>query len=81
WNIWASLTNRPLLPFRYQPLGEMMTLGVDNATLTGLGVKLDGSLAQIARRVAYLYRLPTFEHQLKVGFSWLVTPIINALSE
>lgn len=81
WNIWASLTKRPLLPFRYQPLGEMMTLGVDNATLTGLGVKLDGSLAQIARRLAYLYRLPTLEHQLKVGFSWLVTPIINALSE
>ncbi|WP_353930134.1 NAD(P)/FAD-dependent oxidoreductase [Okeanomitos corallinicola TIOX110] len=81
WNIWASLTNRPLLPFRYQQLGEMMALGVDNATLTGLGVKLDGSLAQIARRLAYLYRLPTLEHQLKVGFSWLVTPIINALSE
>lgn len=81
WNIWASLTNRPLLPFRYQQLGEMMALGIDNATLTGLGVKLDGSLAQIARRLAYLYRLPTLEHQLKVGFSWLVTPIIKTLSK
>ena len=29
WNIWASLCDRPLLPFRYQPLGEMMTLGID----------------------------------------------------
>ncbi|NJN87125.1 MAG: NAD(P)/FAD-dependent oxidoreductase, partial [Leptolyngbyaceae cyanobacterium SL_7_1] len=44
WNLWASLTDRPLLPFRYQQLGEMMTLGTDNATLTGLGIKLDGSL-------------------------------------
>jgi NADH dehydrogenase FAD-containing subunit len=42
WNIWASLTGRPLLPFRYQHLGEMMTLGTDNATFTGLGIKLDG---------------------------------------
>lgn len=81
WNIWASLTNRPLLPFRYQPLGEMMALGIDNATLTGLGIKLDGSFAYLARRLAYLYRLPTLEHQLKVGFSWLVTPIIKTLSQ
>lgn len=80
WNIWASLTNRPLLPFRYQQLGEMMALGVDNATLTGLGIKLDGSLAYLARRLAYLYRLPTLDHQLKVGFNWLVRPIIETLS-
>ncbi len=81
WNIWASLTNRPLLPFRYQYLGEMMTLGVDNATLTGLGIKLDGSFAYIARRLAYLYRMPTLDHQLKVGFNWLARPIVESLSK
>lgn len=81
WNIWATLSDRPLLPFRYQQLGEMMTLGVDNATLTGLGVKLDGSLAAVARRLAYLYRMPTLDHQLKVGFNWLARPIIEALSK
>ncbi|MEH1820474.1 MAG: NAD(P)/FAD-dependent oxidoreductase [Nostoc sp.] len=80
WNIWASLTNRPLLPFHYQQLGEMMALGIDNATLTGLGIKLDGPLAYVARRAAYLYRLPTLDHQLKVGFNWLVRPIIETLS-
>jgi NADH dehydrogenase len=80
WNIWASLTNRPLLPFRYQQLGEMMTLGIDNATLTGLGIKLDGTLAYVARRLAYLYRLPTLDHQLRVGFNWLVRPIIDTIS-
>ncbi|MEH2024237.1 NAD(P)/FAD-dependent oxidoreductase [Nostoc sp.] len=80
WNIWATLTNRPLLPFHYQQVGEMMALGIDNATLTGLGIKLDGPLAYVARRVAYLYRLPTLDHQLKVGFNWLVRPIIETLS-
>ncbi len=54
WNIWASLSDRPLLPFQYQKLGEMLSLGVDNATLTGLGIKLDGPLAYLARRLAYL---------------------------
>jgi NADH dehydrogenase len=75
WNIWASLTGRPLLPFRYQPLGEMITLGIDEATLTGLGIQLDGQLGHIARRLAYLYRMPTFDHQLKVGFNWISKPI------
>jgi demethylphylloquinone reductase len=81
WNIWASLTNRPLLPFRYQPLGEMMTLGIDNATLTGLGIKLEGTFAYLARRLAYLYRMPTLDHQLKVGFNWLARPIIDTISK
>jgi len=81
WNIWASLTNRPLLPFRYQHLGEMMTLGTNNATFTGLGVKLDGSLAYVARRLAYLYRMPTLNHQLKVGLNWITQPILDTLSK
>ncbi len=81
WNIWASLTNRPLLPFRYQHLGEMMALGKDNATLAGLGIKLEGRLGYIGRRLAYLYRLPTLDHQLKVGFNWLARPIIETLSK
>ncbi|MBO3462046.1 NAD(P)/FAD-dependent oxidoreductase [Aetokthonos hydrillicola Thurmond2011] len=79
WNIWATLTNRPLLSFRYQYLGEMMTLGIDDATLSGLGIKLNGSLASIARRLAYLYRLPNTDHKVKVGFNWLVRPIIETL--
>ena len=81
WNIWASLTGRPLLPFRYQNLGEMMTLGTDNATLAGLGIKLDGSLAHIARRLAYLYRMPTLDHQLKVGLNWIAQPLLELLAE
>ncbi|MBW4616240.1 MAG: NAD(P)/FAD-dependent oxidoreductase [Desmonostoc vinosum HA7617-LM4] len=81
WNIWASLTHRPLLPLRYQQLGEMMALGKNNATLAGLGIKLDGPLAYVARRAAYLYRMPTLDHQLKVGFNWLVRPIIDTLSQ
>ena len=81
WNIWASLTNRPLLPFRYQNLGEMMTLGIDSATLTGLGIKLEGPLAAIARRLAYLYRLPTLDHQIKVGINWITRPLVEGLEK
>lgn len=81
WNVWSSLTNRPLLPFRYQELGEMMTLGTNNAVLSAMGIQLDGPLAYLARRLVYLYRLPTLEHQLKVGFNWVTQPIVQLLSE
>lgn len=80
WNLWASITHRPLLPFRYQAMGEMMTLGTDNATLSGLGLKLEGPIAHIARRLIYLYRMPTLDHQIKVGLNWIAQPIRELLS-
>jgi NADH:ubiquinone reductase (non-electrogenic) len=80
WNLWASFTHRPLLPFRYQHLGEMMALGIDNATLTGLGVQLDGPLAHVARRLTYLYRMPTLNHQIRVGLNWIEKPLRDLLS-
>lgn len=81
WNIWAMITDRPLLPFRYTALGEMMTLGTDNATLAGLGIKLNGPAAHIIRRLAYLYRMPTLNHQIKVGLNWITQPIRELLSQ
>lgn len=81
WNVWSSMTARPLLAFRYTDLGEMMTLGTDNAVLSGLGIKFDGPLAYLARRLVYLYRFPTLEHQLKVGFNWLTQPLVELLSK
>jgi NADH dehydrogenase len=80
WNLWASIVNRPLLDFRYQPLGEMMTLGANNATISGLGLQFDGYPAYIARRLIYLYRLPTLKHQLTVGLNWITQPLFELLS-
>jgi demethylphylloquinone reductase len=79
WNVWASLSDRPLLPCRYQNLGEMMTLGTDNATLSGLGLQLNGVPAHVARRLIYLFRMPTLEHQVKVGLSWMTKPLVKWL--
>jgi demethylphylloquinone reductase len=80
WNVWADFNQKPLLSFRYQPLGEMMTLGKSSAVLTGLGLKLEGIPAYIARRLIYLYRLPTLKHQLTVGLNWLTQPLVELLS-
>lgn len=80
WNIWAAISDRPQLPFRYRHLGEMLTLGTSRATLTGLGVQLDGELAHVARRLAYLYRMPTFSHQVRVGLNWMSKPLRDLLA-
>lgn len=77
WNVWASLTDRPRLPFRYQALGEMLSLGIDDAVLNGLGIKFAGPAAVLARRLVYLYRFPTWSHQLTVGFNWLAQPLLK----
>lgn len=75
WNLWAGITGRPPLPFHYFPLGEMLSLGLDSATLSGLGLKLEGTPAYVLRRLTYLYRMPTLDHQLKVGFNWITKPL------
>lgn len=34
WNVWAAINSRPLLPFKYQHLGDMMSLGAVNGAVT-----------------------------------------------
>jgi demethylphylloquinone reductase len=80
WNIWSQTLQKPLLPFRYNNLGEMMALGTNSATLSGLGLQLDGTWAYLARRLVYLYRLPTLNHQVQVGLHWIGQPIAQFLT-
>nr|POF17269.1 alternative nad(p)h-ubiquinone oxidoreductase c1, chloroplastic/mitochondrial [Quercus suber] len=83
WNLWAAINDRPLLPFRFQNLGEMMTLGSNDAAISPSfieGLTLEGPIGHTARKIAYLIRLPTDEHRLKVGISWLTKSAINSVS-
>lgn len=73
WNVWASALGRPALPFRYQPLGEMLALGVGLAAVATPipGLTLSGSAAALLRRAVYAYRQPTPAQGLKVGAAFL----------
>lgn len=75
WNLWASLTSRPLRPFRYWHLGEMLALGTKAATVSSLGIiNLKGNLAYVTRRLVYLLlRMPTLRHRLQVARHWLAS--------
>ncbi|XP_028770379.1 alternative NAD(P)H-ubiquinone oxidoreductase C1, chloroplastic/mitochondrial [Neltuma alba] len=83
WNLWAAINGRPLLPFRFQNLGEMMTLGRNDAAISPSfieGLTLDGQIGHTARKLAYLLRLPTDEHRLKVGISWFTKSAIDSVA-
>ncbi|KAL1821482.1 hypothetical protein DCAR_0417898 [Daucus carota subsp. sativus] len=83
WNLWAAINERPLLPFRYQNLGEMMVLGRNDAALSPTfieGLTFEGPVGHAARKLAYLYRLPTDEHRLKVGISWLTKSAVESVA-
>ncbi|EOX92707.1 NAD(P)H dehydrogenase C1 isoform 2 [Theobroma cacao] len=83
WNLWAAINQRPLLPFRFQNLGEMMTLGRNDAAISPSfieGLTLEGAIGHAARKIAYLIRLPTDEHRFKVGLSWFAKSAIDSVA-
>ncbi|KAK4366352.1 hypothetical protein RND71_014232 [Anisodus tanguticus] len=83
WNLWAAINDRPLLPFRYQNLGEMMTLGRYDAAVSPSftdGLTLEGFVGHTARKMAYLIRLPTDQHRVKVGISWLLKSTADSVA-
>ncbi|MEB3317524.1 MAG: FAD-dependent oxidoreductase [Cyanobacteriota bacterium] len=73
-NVRHALAGEPLEPFVWQDLGEMLSLGQGEATLTGAGLTLAGAPAFALRRLAYLTRLPGLSQQLRVAAGWLADP-------
>jgi NADH dehydrogenase len=70
-NLLRARRGEPLVRFRFQDLGEMISLGKGEASLVGGGFTLAGPAAFQLRRLAYLSRLPGRSHQLRVAAGWL----------
>jgi NADH dehydrogenase len=70
-NLIQARRRNPLQAFRFNDLGEMLSLGRGEATLVGSGLTLAGAAAFQLRRLAYLTRLPGRSHQLRVAAGWL----------
>ena len=60
-------------PFQFQNLGEMLSLGIGDATVTGMGITLSGPLAFQLRRAAYLTRLPGLSLGVRSAGAWLAS--------
>ncbi|WP_193968017.1 NAD(P)/FAD-dependent oxidoreductase [Nodosilinea sp. LEGE 07088] len=65
-NILALIANRSVKPFRYNHLGDMLTLGQGDAVVCGFGLCITGRLGAFSRRWAYWLRLPTHAHRRRV---------------
>jgi NADH dehydrogenase len=70
-NLLRSLEGGSLQPFHWNDLGEMLSLGVQEATLCGGGITLAGRTAFRLRQLAYLSRMPGLPHTLRVAAGWL----------
>ena len=72
-NIIALRRGNELKPFEFEDLGEMLSLGIGNASITGYGITLAGQLAFQIRRLSYLMRMPGLFLSLKSSGSWLIS--------
>ena len=70
-NIISLRKGNKLKSFEFEDLGEMLSLGIGNATITGYGITLAGPIAFEIRRLAYLMRMPGFSLSLKSAGSRL----------
>ena len=79
-NIISLRQRNQLKSFKFEDLGEMLSLGIGNASITGYGITLAGPLAFEIRRLFYSMRMPGFSTSLKSTGSWLFSKkIINRL--
>ena len=69
----ATSNNQEPKPFQFQDRGEMLSLGIGDATLTGLGITLAGPLAFKIRRATYLTRQPGLSLGLRSAGAWLMS--------
>tara|TARA_Y100000994_G_scaffold124552_1_gene102193 strand:+ start:10 stop:1194 length:1185 start_codon:yes stop_codon:yes gene_type:complete len=70
-NIELLLQEKELLPFEYKDNGEMISLGIGEASISALGVTLSGKFAFEARRLIYATKMPVISKSLKSTASWL----------
>ena len=70
-NLELLMQGKDPLPFEFQDNGEMISLGVSEASISGLGVTLSGKLAFEARRLIYASKLPDITESLKSASSWI----------
>jgi len=71
-NLKLLINNEKLLPFKFNDKGEMMSLGIGEASISGLGLTFSGKLAYDLRRIIYASKMPKIGKTLKSTTSWFL---------
>ena len=72
-NIHLLINQKDLISFEYKDNGEMISLGIGNASISGLGITMSGKFAYELRRLIYASKMPLFESSFKSTASWLIS--------
>ena len=71
-NLKLLINNEKLLPFKFNDNGEMISLGIGEASISGLGLTFSGKLAYDLRRIIYASKMPQIGKSLKSTTSWFL---------
>ena len=71
-NLKLLINNEKLLPFKFNDNGEMMSLGIGEASISGLGLTFSGKLAYDFRRIIYASKMPKIGKSIKSTTSWFL---------
>lgn len=77
-NILARIDGRRQRPFRYQPLGQLASIGNHTGVGVVFGFKVRGVLAWFMWRGYYWSRTPGLNRKVRVGIDWLLTAFFGA---
>lgn len=69
-NLGATLSGRPLHPFRFKGLGELASIGHRTAVASLFGMQFSGFVAWFLWRTIYLSKLPGFDRKLRIVIDW-----------
>jgi len=59
-------------PFEFKDNGEMISLGIGKASISGLGLTLSGKFAFDLRRIIYASKMPNIDKSIKSAASWFL---------
>ncbi len=68
----SILNDKPLLPFEFKDNGEMISIGIGEASISGLGLTFSGKTAFDLRRLIYASKMPSFQKTLRSTASWIL---------
>jgi NADH dehydrogenase len=71
-NLVAALRGRPLKPFRYRNLGQLVSLGRYKGVARVPGLRLRGFPAWFLHRTYHVLRIPTANRKIRVIMDWTV---------
>ena len=69
-NVLAALAGRPQVPFGYEQVGMLVSVGRFKAVGDIFGLKVSGLLAWFLWRSYYLLRLPSLDRRVRVAIDW-----------